>query len=51
MTFQNLVQAGTGALVAFLIKLATVSLGCAPLLIQYFARSMSRRTLSDFFRG
>ena len=27
------------ALPAFLMKLATVSLGCAPLLIQYWARS------------
>src|ERR1035438_5983508 len=36
---------------AFLIMLATVSLGCAPLLTQYLARSRSKVKLSVFFRG
>src|SRR5207253_2897465 len=43
--------AGAAALLAFLIKLATVSLGCAPLLSQYLARSRFRVKLSPFLRG
>jgi hypothetical protein len=39
------------ALSAFLMTLATVSLGRAPLLIQYFARSKFNLTLSFFFCG
>jgi len=43
--------AAAAALVAFLMKLATVSLGCAPLLTQYLARSKSSVNLSPFFCG
>ena len=39
------------ALPAFLMKLATVSLGCAPLLTQYLARSRLSVKLSPFFNG
>src|ERR1041385_499499 len=39
------------ALFAFRMKLATVSLGCAPWLTQYRARSRSSVTLSPFLSG
>src|SRR5260370_31920311 len=39
------------ALFAFLIKLATVSLGSAPLLTQYFARSRSKVKFPSRFKG
>src|ERR1039458_9419148 len=43
--------AGTTALAAFLMMLATVSLGWAPLLTQYWARSSLSVKLSPFFNG
>jgi hypothetical protein len=45
------IQAAGAALTAFLMKLATVSLGWAPLLNQYWARARSSFTLSPFLSG
>ena len=45
------VPALAAVLLAFFMKLATVSLGCAPLLSQYLARSRSKVKLFSFFRG